>query len=137
MEIKVKAVVRGNAKGELLIFKNSLSFLGDVDMDDSRIIVKAHEHEGIELNDKILLLPESKGSTGGSVVLYALKKRNKAPAGIIVKKMADTNLVEGAIFSSVPVVCMPEEEIEAHFNTGDLICIDGSKGIVSSNVDCD
>jgi len=131
-QINTKAVVRGSAEGELLIFRTAFSFLGDVDMDNSKIIVKSHEHYGKELNGKILLLPDSKGSSGGCVVLFVLGRQNIAPAGIIVKKMADTNLVEGAIFASVPVVCLPEEDIEAHFNNGDIVHIDGGKGIIGS-----
>jgi len=126
--VKAKPIVRGRVKGELLIFKTSFSFLGDVDMDNSKIIVKGHEHEGKELKDKILFLPDSKGSSGGCVVLNVLGRQKIAPKGIIVKKMADTNLVEGAILTSVPVVCLPEEDIESYFKTGDNIEIDGSLG---------
>jgi len=127
-QINAKAIVRGDAKGELLIFKNSFSFLGDVDMDSSKIVVKGHEHEGEKIDGKILFLPDSKGSSGGCVVLSVLGRENIAPSGIIIKKMADANLVEGAILSSVPVVCLPEEDVEAHFKNGDMIHIDGGKG---------
>jgi len=131
-KISAKAIVRGTARGELLIFQNSLSFLGDVDMDNSKIIVKGHEHEGQELNGKILLLPDSKGSSGGCVVLTVLGNKGIKPSGIIVKKMADANLVEGAIFSSMPVVCLPRQEVGDHFKSGDMIYIDGDKGIIGS-----
>ena len=46
--------------------------------------------------------------------------------------MADANLVEGAIFSSMPIVCLPEQEVEDHFKSGDMIYIDGDKGIIGS-----
>ena len=128
--IKAKAIVRGIAQGELLIFSNSFSFLGDVDMDSSEIIVKGHENEGQYLENKIILLPDSKGSSGGCVVLNVLARQNKAPSGIIVKKMVDTNLVEGAILSEIPVVCLPEEEITNIFKNGQQISIDGTKGII-------
>jgi len=127
-KIKAKPIVRGESTGELLIFKSSFSFLGDVDMDTSEIIVKGHEHEGKYLKGKIILLPDSKGSSGGCTVLDVLARQNAAPAGIIVKKMVDTNLTEGAILANVPVVCVPEKDPEECFKNGQKISINGTTG---------
>ena len=42
----------------------------------------------------------------------------------------DANLVEGAILSSVPVICLPEEAVETFFKSGEMIHINGDNGSI-------
>ena len=128
--IRGKGVVKGVVEGEALLFQEAFSFLGDVDMDTSEIIAKGHEHEGVHIAGKVMIFPETKGSSGGCVVLSVLKKQDRQPAAIVVLKMADYNLVEGAILSKVPVICLPERDPRECIATGDLVRVDGAEGTI-------
>jgi len=102
--------------------------MGDVDMNTSEIIARDHEHCGKNIAGKILIYPETKGSSGGCVVLMALYEVGRQPAAIINLKMADYNLVEGAILAKVPLACLPERDPAELIGTGDLVRLDAENG---------
>ena len=126
--IKCKGVVKGVAEGEALVMNKSFAFMGDVDMASSEIIAREHEHYGRKIAGKILIYPETKGSSGGCVVLISLAKRGLQPAAIVNIKMADYNLVEGAILAEIPLACLPERDPTDTIRTGDLVSLDTEKG---------
>jgi predicted aconitase with swiveling domain len=127
--IKCRGVVKGKVEAEALVCKNAFSFLGDVDMDTGIIIAKGHEHEGKSIAGKILIYPETKGSSGGCVVLTVLAKQNKQPAAIVLEKPADPNIVEGAIISGVILVAEPQNPISTIPN-GSTIIVDANEGVI-------
>jgi predicted aconitase with swiveling domain len=129
--IKSRPMVRGKAQGPALICRRAFSFLGDVDMDTGEIIAKGHEHEGETIAGKVMIYPETKGSSGGCVVLQVLAKQGKQPAAIVLSKPADPNIVEGAIVCGVALVCEPEEDLIKAVPNGALVTVDGSTGEVS------
>ena len=132
--IKGKGVVKGIAEGEALVFGDAFSFLGDVDMETSEVIAEGHEHRGATIAGKVMIYPETKGSSGGCVVLQVLAKKGLAPAAIVNLKMADYNLVEGCILSRIPVVCLPETDPRESVKTGDRVRVDGEAGTVDRTV---
>ncbi|HRS27955.1 MAG TPA: DUF126 domain-containing protein, partial [Phycisphaerae bacterium] len=107
------------------------SFLGDVDMDSGVIIARGHEHEGETIAGKVMIYPETKGSSGGCVVLTVLAKQGKQPAAIVLSKPADPNIVEGAIVTGVTLVCEPAEDLIALVPHGAIVTVDGTTGEVS------
>ena len=129
--VKCRGIVKGNVTGEALVCKKAFSFLGDVDMDTGVIIAKGHEHEGKSIAGKILIYPETKGSSGGCVVLMVLAKQGKHPAALVIEKAADTNIVEGAIISEIAVLCEPESDLISTIPTGTEVTVDGTSGEVS------
>jgi predicted aconitase with swiveling domain len=129
-EIKCRGVVKGNVEGEALVCKKAFSFLGDVDMDTGIIIAKGHEHEGESIAGKILIYPETKGSSGGCVVLMVLAKQGKQPGAIVLMKPADPNIVEGSIIANVALVCEPEEDVIRTIETGTVVAVDGEEGVI-------
>ena len=72
--IKARPIVKGRVEGEALVCHKAFSFLGDVDMDTGIIIAKGHEHEGESIAGKVMIYPETKGSSGGCIVLMTLAK---------------------------------------------------------------
>ena len=130
LKIKCKGIVKGIAEGEALVMHKAFAFMGDVDMDTSEIIAHGHEHHGMPIAGKILIIPETKGSSGGCVVLNVLARQNKQPAAIVNLKMADYNLVEGAIMANVPLVCTPELNPLDHIKTGDIVRVDAENGVI-------
>ena len=128
LKIKCKGVVKGLVEGEALVMLRSFAFMGDVDMATSRIIARGHEHYGKKIAGKIMIYPETKGSSGGCVVLTSLYKQGIGPAAIINIKMADYNLVEGAILARIPLVCLPESDPLKLISTGDIVRLDAENG---------
>lgn len=114
----VRKIVRGSAEAEALVNNDSFSFLGDVDMDSGEIIAEGNPNKGKNLSGKILIYTESKGSSGGCVVLMTLARKGVAPAAIVTIKPADYNLTEGAILSGIPFVCEPDGDFLRSIETG-------------------
>jgi predicted aconitase with swiveling domain len=129
--IKARPMVRGRVTGPALVCHKAFSFLGDVDMDTGVIIAHGHEHEGQSIAGKILIYPETKGSSGGCVVLTVLAKQGRQPAALVLSKPADPNIVEGAIVTGVVLVCEPQEDLLTTIRSGTPVTVDGGRGEVS------
>ncbi|MGD8453125.1 MAG: DUF126 domain-containing protein [Phycisphaerae bacterium] len=129
--VAARPLVRGVVTGPALVCHKAFSFLGDVDMDTGEIIAHGHEHHGETIAGKVMIYPETKGSSGGCVVLTVLAKQGRQPAAIVLSKPADTNIVEGAIVTGVTLVCEPETDLLSAVPTGAQVTVDGSTGQVS------
>jgi predicted aconitase with swiveling domain len=126
-----RKIVRGNATGPLILIPSSFSFLGDVDMASSQVITPGFKERNLFLKNSILLFTESKGSSGGCVVLLTLARKNIAPLGIITIKPPDYNLTEGVIMSKIPFVSDVDIRILMEAKIGDIVSIHGDKGMVT------
>ena len=126
--VKAKGLVRGKTKGPALVCRKAFSFLGDVDMTTGEIIARGHEHEGESIAGKVLIYPETKGSSGGCVVLMSLAKVGNQPAAIILEKPADPNIVEGAILAGVALLCEPEIDLINEIPNGTEVAVDATLG---------
>jgi hypothetical protein len=124
-------MVKGRIDGEALVCRKAFSFLGDVDMDTGVIIAKGHEHEGASIAGKVLVYPETKGSSGGCVVLTVLAKQGRQPVAIVLEKPADPNIVEGAIIAKVVLVCEPEGDVISMIPGGCKVTVDSGNGTIS------
>ena len=127
---KVRKIVRGQAEGEAVVLQGSFSFLGDVDMNTAEIIAAGSPALGVSIKDKILIYKDTKGSSGGMVVLMTMMKKGIAPAALVTEKPVDYNLAEGAILSKVPFVCEPDGDILSAIKTGMKVRIDADNGIL-------
>ena len=90
--------VQNNAKGEVLTFKEGLSFWGGVDPDTGTIIDVYHPNHGAALAGKIVLMPTSRGSCSGSGVLLQLARNGHAPSALVFHEKEDI-LTLGAIIA--------------------------------------
>ncbi len=97
--LKVKVIVEGNADGDLLVCRDPVSPLGDID--PVRGVLKTKEGEQ-NLKGKVLVFPFMRGSTVGSYVVYALKHYRKEPAAIIVSR-AEPILITGCVLAGIPL----------------------------------
>ena len=73
-----RTISPGKAKGTVVKLDEPLSFLGGVDGATGEIRVG----NGGNVEGKILVFPQGKGSTVGSFVMYDLMVHGKAPARI-------------------------------------------------------
>lgn len=123
MRLKGNSIVPGIVKGDVIISKMPISFLGDVDSNTGKIIDKNNPLNGKSIVDKIFVFPCGRGSTVGSYILYQLSKNNKAPAAIINEE-AEAIVVVGAIISEIPMLDgisiekVPQKEIIVNANEG-------------------
>ena len=119
-------IVEGYAEGEALVTNQPLSFMGSINSKTGQIIEQGHELEGQYMTGKIFVFPFSKGSTGGSYMLYDVVKNKKGPVGII-NADAEPICVIGAIVAELPMV----DGIEiTQIKNGDNIKLDATHGRV-------
>jgi uncharacterized protein len=129
IKLKGRTISRGCAKGEVLLSRDPISFLGSVDPKTGIIIEENHVLTGKSIKDKVLIFPHGKGSTVGSYVLYQLKKNGAAPAAIINLE-TEPIVAVGAIISEIPLVDMLEKSPYEVLNNGDMVLVNGSKGYI-------
>jgi predicted aconitase with swiveling domain len=124
-----RSICKGLAKGEALVTKQGVSFLGGVDPDTGIVTEVDHELHGEKLAGKILILPSLKGSAGGMWILIRLAANKKGPKAIIVAQ-ADTILVGAVVIAEIPTVdSLPVEAFQT-LKSGDSLKVDGTKGTV-------
>lgn len=93
----------GRARGEVVVIE-SISFYGDVDPNTGTL------RDGRSIGGKVLVARRSKGSTVGPYVMYALRRRGKAPLAILLVSKSDPVLVSGAVLSETVLVDgLPED----------------------------
>jgi len=121
-----RGVVAGLCKGQALVSRKPISFLGGIDPNSGTIIEKNHDLKGKCIKDKILCFPYGHGSTVGSYVLYSLVRKGLGPKAI-VNQVADPVVVVGAIIADIPMVDRIDiQQIKTH----DKVEVDGDKGLV-------
>ena len=129
MEIRGRTISRGVATGKVLLTKDPISFLGNVNPENGMVVDPSHELYGKSIRDTVLVFPQGKGSTVGSYVIYQLKKNNMAPAAIINLE-CEPIVAVGAIISAIPLVDKLEKDPYSFLKDGDTVCVNGSDGFI-------
>jgi hypothetical protein len=127
MIINGRSISSGIGKGEALIIKEPISFLGGVDPKTGAITEKDSSAFGKSVAGKVLVFPRGKGSTVGSYVMLQLKKNGVAPAAIINIE-TETIVAIGAIISGIPLVDRLEKDPYAILKDGQIITVNGNEG---------
>lgn len=122
MKFKAKVIQRweGLLKGEVLITKRKVSFLGDIDPKTGEVVGSDLEILGENIKDKIFIFPEGRGSTVGSNVLYSLAKNGLAPKLIVTDKV-ELITISGAIYGEIPLIFNISKEVFESLKNGDLV----------------
>jgi predicted aconitase with swiveling domain len=92
----VRALVEGEATGEVVVLDQGLSFWGGFDPVTGRIIDRAHPQHGESLAGKIVVMPHGRGSSSASSVLAESLRLGTGPAGIILDE-PDQILIVGSL----------------------------------------
>jgi len=127
--IKCRKISKGHVKGEVIITKDPLSFLGGVDPKTGTIIDQGHELYGKNISGKILVIPSGKGSTVGSYVIFQMAKNKTAPSAIISLK-AEPIIATGAIMAEIPMVDQVDADILNILKEGDIVEVDADSEII-------
>jgi predicted aconitase with swiveling domain len=121
-EYKGRPVVAGHVDGEVVVVE-SVSFYGDVNVDSGSLV------DGRSIAGRIVLARKGRGSTVGPYILYALKRKGKAPKAIILTSKSDPVLVAGAVLAEVVLVDSVPEDVMRYARDGDKIVV-GENGEV-------
>ena len=116
----------GTINGELVVYREPLSFLGDVDGKNGII-----RTINASIAGKVLAIPSSRGSTVGPYVMYQLSKYGKAPL-VILSVRADTMLIIGAVMAQIPIMTNLPREI-LNLRSGATAWVDLDRGEVYVN----
>ena len=122
-EYRGRPVVPGYAEGEVVVVE-SISFYGDVNVDTGVLV------DGRSIAGKILLARRSRGSTVGPYILYALRRKGKAPKAIILTSKSDPVLVAGAVIAGITLVDSVPEDVLGFAVDGDRIVVREDGGVI-------
>lgn len=122
MEIGGTCILPGDAKGPVLVTRQSISFWGCVNPATGRISDKRHELYGNSISGKVLVFPFGKGSSTGSLMILELLRLDLAPAAIVnirTEPLLATGPVVGKHFygKTFPIVNVAESDF-GHFESG-------------------
>jgi len=110
--MNVKVIVKGMAKGSILIAKNPLNFLGGIDKKTGIVRDKNHDLFGKSIGNKILAFPFGIGSSVGAYTIYSLKYNKCAPLAMICLK-ADLTTASGCAISNIPLVVANKNDYDS------------------------
>lgn len=96
----MRALVEGEATGEVVVLDQGLSFWGGFDPATGRIIDRAHPQHGESLAGKIVVMPHGRGSSSASSVLAESLRLGTGPAGIVLGE-PDQILVVGSLVAKL------------------------------------
>ncbi|MEM9201315.1 MAG: DUF126 domain-containing protein [Actinomycetota bacterium] len=91
-----RVLVAGEARGEVLVLDEPLSFWGGFESETGTIIDQAHPQVGESLVGKIVMMTVGRGSSSASSVLAEAIREGTAPAALILQE-SDEIIVLGAI----------------------------------------
>ncbi len=94
-----RIILAADAKGEVLVCDEGLSFWGGVDPDTGRVIDAHHPAHDQALAGRVVLMPTSRGSCSGSGVLLQLALSGHAPAALVFHE-AEEILTLGALIAA-------------------------------------
>ncbi len=110
MKIKTRCIVNGYARGEMLYSSAPIAFLQGVDPEKGCVSDPKHEIFEKPFSGRILVFPNSVGSSVGAYVIYRLKKNGKAPKAII-NQSSDIITASGCAIAGIPLYDLPENSI--------------------------
>ncbi len=128
MQIKCRAIVRGFGVGEALVTKQPINFLTMIDLKNGTVNEDKHELYKKNIANKILVFPNSVGSSVGAYSIYALKINKVAPKAIVCRK-ADITTASGCAIADIPLVDNPEKDVFS-FKSGSALTVDANQGII-------
>ena len=121
-----RIIVRGKARGNVLVSKNPINFLGGVDKKTGRVRDEKHDLFGKSLENKVLVFPFSIGSSVGAYTIYSLKYNKCAPLAMICLK-ADLTTASGCAISNIPLIVAEKKEYES-LRDGQQVLVDAIEG---------
>lgn len=127
--LRGRKVVGGCVEGEALVTKECISGWGGIDPKTGIIIDLRHELAGKCFAGKVLVYQGAKGSSGWSGQFHEARLNGVAPLAMIYNETT-TKIALGAVVTRVPAVTDLDQDPTQVISTGDIVKVDGDKGIV-------
>jgi len=108
--LRVRPIVEGRARGEVLFSSDPIQFLQGVDPEQGTVLDPKSPIYNTPFSGKILVFPNTVGSSVGAYVIYRLKKNAKAPKAII-NQNTDITTASGCAIAGIPLFDLPENDI--------------------------
>ena len=94
--VRGAVLLPGSATGAVLKLERPISFWGGVDPESGRITDPRHPQHDQSVAGRVLVIPETIGSSSGSAVMLELIARGRAPAALVLGK-PDAILILGVV----------------------------------------
>ena len=120
--------------GRALVTDVPITYLGYVNRDTGVIEEPGHPLDGIPIRDTVLIYPKGSGSTVAPFVLMGLIYTGFGPKAILNRDVCPLTLPAASLLG-VPYAHGFEEDPTLGVNTGDVVSLDLSSGIVSLKVE--
>jgi predicted aconitase with swiveling domain len=117
--------------GEVIFSSDPIAFLQGVDPEKGVVSDKSSKIFNQPFAGKILVFPNSVGSSVGAYVIYRLTKNRKAPKAMI-NQLSDIITASGCALSGIPLFDLPSDSIEALSDATELTIDRKDKIIVKS-----
>ncbi len=126
--LKGRKVIGGIATGEALVSKMPLMGWGNVKAKEGYTVERNHPLYEVPLKGKVLVFSEPRGS-GGFVGYGAMRHFDKHPAAMVYRQGNNIS-VFAAMVADVPTVTELDRDPTEVIETGDIVTVNGDKGIV-------
>jgi len=126
--LKGRKVIGGIAEGEALVSKIPLMGWGNVNMEGGFTVERNHPLFEVPFKGKVLVFSEPRGS-GGFVSYGRTRQFGTHPAAFLYRK-GNNLTVFAAMNMKVPTVTDFDRDPTEVIETGDLVRVDGDRGIV-------
>jgi predicted aconitase with swiveling domain len=127
---KGRKVVGGKAKGEALVSKEPICFLGGIDVKTGRVTEVGHPLEGKNIAGKVLIFPTGKGSTGGSYLIFEAAENGVGPCAMINRSVEQVTVI-GCIIAEIPMIDNVDPDPIKLIKDGDIIEVNADEGIIT------
>ena len=129
-KIKGRGAIKGIAEGEAIVCPDSIQGWAGIDDITGIIIEKGHIAQGESIDDKILVIPSSKGSNCWSGHFNSAMINGKKPAGWVVSKIDSRVGVAAVVIGSPMVADFEDIDPCQSIKTGDWVKVNGNTGEV-------
>lgn len=111
-------LVPGNAQGEIVFSEIPISFMMGVNAETGVVQDEHHPLLGVSLKDKVVFIPQGRGSCAASGVILELLFQGNAPAALVFKKFEEiltlgVLLAEAMFSKSIPVILVEDSRVWA------------------------
>ena len=125
--MKAGIILPGRAEGAVLRLDGPLSFWGGVDPYSGALTDPRSPHHGTRIGGRVLMVPETRGSSSSSAVMLELLAAGFAPAAIVMGRL-DAILGLGILVAremgwhTIPLMVLPAAD-QAGFSDGERVAI--------------
>ncbi len=109
--------------GKALVMREGFSPRYDLDRWTGIISRIGHSAEGESIEDRILIIPTTKGGVAGGWAFFDLLKKGIAPKALIFGKLNPV-MVQGAVLARMPIMEGWDQNLLELVKTGDLVELD-------------